>query len=575
MFDRRQRILTSVMLLGVMSMLMALGGQLAYIKIAHGDKLMASAHKQRAGQSVIPARRGLILDRRGRVLATSRQMPDVFVDAALVTDRRKVAEVLASRLSLSTESIEKKLKNKPRSRFITIARHVDNIAAEAVRALHEPAIGLVDRQVREYPLGESMAHVLGFVGREGQGLEGMELAFNKHLAGTDGKRLTVRDARRRALRYADVAPLSPIDGSHVVLTLDAQIQLISEEALSDGVAEFNASSGVAIVMDPANAAVLAMCSVPTFDPRDPGSSPSDARRNRCVTDPTEPGSTFKPIIASQAIDGHYINKTERINTHKGLYRIGSRKIKDTKPFAELDIRGIITNSSNIGMSIIATRMGNPVLHETVKRFGFGELTGIECPGENKGLVRPLNQWTTMTTASVSFGYEISVTPIQLVTGFAALFNDGWLLKPHVVKSLVGPDGQTIASYDGPVVVRQVVSADVANYMTKELMLSVVEHGGGHRAKITGYAVAGKTGTAKLLYRDRGQYEPGAYMGAFVGAAPADNPKIVILVMIRRPDAHKGYYGGRVAAPVVARIMSRTLAYLDVPRDDVMAARITN
>ncbi|MBN4058976.1 penicillin-binding protein 2 [bacterium AH-315-J04] len=575
MSDQRQRTLAIVLLSCVMVVLVALGGRLVYVKATYSDKLLASSHKQRAGRSVIPARRGSILDCRGRVLATSRRMPDVFVDAALVKDRKKVADVLASRLNLSAERIEKKLKDKPKSRFITIARRVDHITADAVKELHLSSVGLLDQEVRDYPLGESMAHVLGFVGREGNGQEGLELAFNDQLAGKNGKRLTVRDARRRALRYGDAAPQPPVDGNHLVLTLDAEIQRITEESLADSIAEFSAESGVAIVMDPTNASVLAMCSIPTFDPRDPGSSPSGDRRNRCVTDPTEPGSTFKPIIASEAIAGKFVSRTERINTHNGIYRIGSRRIIDTKPFADLDLRGIITHSSNIGMSIIATRMGNPTLHETIRRFGFGALTGIECPGENRGLVRPLKKWTSLTTASVSFGYEISVTPIQLITSFAALFNDGWLLKPHVVKAIVGPDGQVVTSYDNPEVVRRVVSAEVANYLTKDLMRSVVTNGGGRRAKIPGYAVAGKTGTAKLLYKDRGQYESGAYMGAFVGAAPIEDPRIVVLVMIRRPDASKGYYGGKISAPAVARIISRTLAYMDVPRDDVIADRTTN
>ncbi len=570
MSDQRQRTLAIVLLSCVMAVLVALGGRLAYVKATYSVKLLASSHKQRAGRSVIPARRGSILDCRGRVLATSRRMPDVFVDAALVKDRKKVAEVLASRLNLSADRIEKKLKDKPKSRFITIARRVDHITADAVKELHLSSVGLVDQEVRDYPLGESMAHVLGFVGREGNGQEGLELAFNDQLAGKNGKRLTVRDARRRALRYGDAAPQPPIDGNHIVLTLDAEIQRITEESLADSIAEFSAESGIAIVMDPTNASVLAMCSVPTFDPRDPGSSPSGDRRNRCVTDPTEPGSTFKPIIASEALAGKFVSRTERINTHNGIYRIGSRRIIDSKPFADLDIRGIITHSSNIGMSIIATRMGNPMLHETIRRFGFGALTGIECPGENRGLVRPLKKWTNMSTASVSFGYEISVTPIQLITSFAALFNDGWLLKPHVVKAIVGPDGQVVTSYDKPEVVRRVVSEEVANYLTKDLMRSVVTHGGGRRAKIPGYAVAGKTGTAKLTYKDRRKYEPGAYMGAFVGAAPVEAPRIVVLVMIRRPDAKKGYYGGKISAPAAARIMSRTLAYMDVPRDDVIA-----
>lgn len=565
--DQRQRRLGAVVLAGLIVVLLALGGRIVYINTALRPRLLAIAHRQQRGSSVIPARRGAILDARHRVVAVSRSRPDVFVDPARVKDVDELARELSARVNVSGQVIADRINGWAGSRYVVIATEVDAVTADAIRAMGSPAVGLTDRVVRTYPLGDSMAHVLGFVGRDGHGLEGIELAWDRHLAGRDGRRASIRDARRRAMGKPPEkhgAEKEPVDGGDVILTIDAEIQRITELAVARAVGAFEAESGVGIVMSPKTGDVLAMACVPAFDLNEAASVPPEVRRNRAVTDPTEPGSTFKPFITCGALEGGFVTTTERIDCHMGEYRIGGRVVTDTRAHGTMDLAGIITRSSNIGMSIIGQRMGNGVLYETIRRFGFGERTGIDYPGEASGLVYPLGDWTSYSAVSVSFGYEVAVTPLQLATAFCAIVNDGILLKPRLVRALLGPDGEVAASFDSPQIVRRAVASDVARYVSQELLVSVVENGSGHRAQLGPHRVLGKTGTAKLSYTDRGGYEPGAYLSTFIGASPASDPELVALVMVRRPDAKLGYYGGTVSAPAVGEILSATLAYLDVP-----------
>jgi len=421
--------------------------------------------------------------------------------------------------------------------------------------------------VRTYPLSESIAHVLGWVGRDGTGLEGIEATFDNHLRGKNGWQGTIRDARRRALGPSDEESIPPTDGGHVVLTIDAEIQRIAEQALADSVKRVEAESGIVIVMSPQTGEILAMACYPSFDLNDPGSALMDVRRNRAVTDPIEPGSTFKPFIVCGALEGAHVSTSELINCHMGKRMIGRRTITDVKPYGMMDVKGIITHSSNIGMSMIADRMGNSVLRSTIRRFGFGTKTGIECPGEAGGRVYSLKSWTKESTASVGMGYEVLVTPLQLINGFASILNDGVMLKPRIVKMLLGPDGEMVGDSDSQQIVGRVVSSQIARYVANELLVSVVENGSGKGAKLEHYRVLGKTGTAKLMYKTGKTYEPGAYLGTFVGAAPVGRPALVAMVMIRRPNPRVAYYGSAVAAPVVGEILGQALPYLGVPPDD--------
>lgn len=563
--DRLQRRTGIIVLAGVGAILLALGGRLAYVHAVLGDRLLALATQQQSGRTPLPARRGMIFDSRGRVLALSRRIPDVFVDPVVAGDVGQLSAALAPRLNMSAETLQRKIESRPRSRFVVVARGVDDVTADAVRAMNHPGVGLSFRSKRYYPMGSSMAHVLGWVGMDGEGLEGLELAFDEHLRGHDGQLATIRDARRRALRAGNEPTVPPIDGGHLVLTLDAEVQRIVEEALAEGVERAEAQSGVMVVMSPITGDVLAMACYPAFDPNKPFlASEADLRRNRTITDPVEPGSTFKPIIAAEALDRGFISPTEKIDCHNGVHFFGSRRLTDTRPSGLLDIRGIIVRSSNIGIATIATRMGNDVLYETVRRFGFGEPTGVECPGEGAGLVYPLEKWNSFSTTSIPIGYEILVTPMQLLNAFATLINDGVRLRPRLVNSLLGPDARVIRSNHGPSVVRRVMSVEVARFVAGDLLVAVGEHGGGRRAQVGPYKVLGKTGTAKLTAPGRRGYEPGAYLALFVGAAPAHDPQLVAVTMIRRPNPRLGYYGSQVAAPVAGKVLARALAYLEVP-----------
>jgi cell division protein FtsI/penicillin-binding protein 2 len=566
--DRRQRRMGTLVFGGLGVLLFVLATKLIHIQIVDRAKLLDIADQQQNARAEIPARRGMIFDSRGRAAALTRRIPDVFVDPVMVEDAADLAAKLGPRLNQSPSEILAKLHDRPLSRFVVVASGVDDVTADAVRSLGHVAVGLSYRSERFYPLGSSMAHVLGWVGYDGTGLEGIELSYDDHLRGRDGRRRTIRDARRRALRRSEEPDIPPVDGGHLVLTIDAEIQRMVEESLKRGVVQVEAESGVAVVMTPDTGDVLAMACFPTFDPNKPFlAGEAGVRRNRAVTDPVEPGSSFKPVIAAAALDGGFASRREQIDCHNGQHYFGKRLITDTRPRGMLDLRGIICHSSNIGMCTIAVRMGNEVLHDTVTAFGFGRPTGIELPGEGAGIVMPLKRWTSYSTTSIPIGYEILVTPLQLLSAFTALINDGVLIRPRVVRTRLGPDGGVIETFEGPNVVRRVASTEAARFLTYDAMRAVVEEGGAAKAQIGPYKVLGKTGTAKLTYPDRRGYEEGAYLSVFVGAAPADDPRIVVLTIVRRANPAIAYYGGQVAAPVVGEIIARVLAYLQVPGED--------
>lgn len=543
----------------------ALAGRLAHVTVSLSPRLLPIVERQHEGSGLLTARRGSIFDARGRVLACSRLLPDVFVDPALVTDIPDLAQRLAPLLNVPCLDLEAKILERVYTRFVVVAEGVDEATADAVRHLDEPAVGLSDRQVRYYPLGVSAGQVLGFVGRDGRGLEGLELRYDEHLRGKEGRRTTIRDARRRALWRTGEGTVLPVDGGHLVLTIDAEIQHVAEALLEEAVEHVEAESGVAIVMDPRMGEILAMAVYPQFDPNHIDGGRPGARRNRTITDPVEPGSAFKPIIASGALDGGFVSTEEQINCHNGRYTIGRRVIEDTRPSDRLDLRGIIARSSNIGMSIIAERMGNPIIYETVRRFGFGQPTGVECLGEDPGLV-PYKQWTSLSTASVSFGYEVLVTPLQLISAFAALANDGVQVRPHLVRERLAPDGTVIESWDKPEAIRRVASTATARFMREVALAAVVEESGGSKARSALYQVFGKTGTAKLTSPGERGYVSGQYLGTFVGGAPLSDPRVVVLVQIRRPNPAIAYYGGQVAAGPAGKLIERSLSYLGVPPD---------
>ena len=572
-----QKAMTKVAAGVVAVVLLTLAARLVRINTADAAKLTALGQAQYHSRSVVPARRGTIFDARGRILAGSRQLYGVFADPSGVEVPADTSAQVAAILAMDAGELEDRIRNSGSPRFCWLKHRVTPAEAAAVREAQLPGIALVDESVRRYPLGESMGQVIGFVGADGVGLEGLELWCNDWLRGHDGHYWTLRDTRRRPIQASSrpehrAEPAR--DGGHVVLTLDGVIQGFLEERLARQVEDFQAESGVGVVMDPKTGDVLAMACYPLFDPNAYRTSPPEVRRNRVVTDMVEPGSVFKPFIAAGALVDGVVSGEETIYCHDGLYVMGRRRLHDAHPQGRLTLKEIVVKSSNIGMSILGERLGNARLHRWVRAFGFGRPTGIDFPGEIGGAVAPLGQWTSYTTTSITFGQEIAVTPLQLICGLGAIINDGVLLRPRLVRARLAADGTVVEEFSGAEPVQRVLPVETARYFSRDVLVGVVNGTGSARnAAIPGYQVLGKTGTAQVACQDRRGYEPNAYLASFMGAAPARDPAVAVVVMIRKPNPLKGYYGGVVSGPVVGDVLAATLAYLQVPPDgDALASR---
>ncbi len=562
--DRRPCRWATAFLIATMGLLVALAGRLCYVKTAFEPLLGPLIQRQQRAQIVVPACRGTIFDRHGRILAGSHQLPSLFVDTMLLDQVDVSARQIAGVLGIDAGELEDRFRHSASPRFSWIRRRIDREQGAAVAALNIRAVGTIREGQREYPLGTSLAHVLGFVGADEQGLAGVEGLYDSHLRGRPGSRSAYCTVARRFIGPTDQPGLDAVDGGHLVLTIDSVIQGFAERALARQVEEFEAVSGVSLVMSPKTGEVLAMASLPTFAPAHYQDYPVDARRNLAVTDPVEPGSTFKPFILAAALAHGVVQPDERIDCHDGYWYFGRRRIRDTKPRGVLLLEDIVVKSSNIGMALLGERLGNAALHQAVSDFGFGARTGLGLPGESRGLVRPVSQWTTYSTVSVAFGQEIGVTPIQMANAFCSVVNGGILLQPRIVRVVMSPDGRVSESNDQPRPLRRVLPVDVARFLQQRVLVRVVTDGGGIDAALPDYQVLGKTGTAQVARLEGGGYEPDAYVSSFIGAAPAEDPEVVVLVMIYRPNPAIGYYGRKVAAPGVRAILADTLAYLGVP-----------
>jgi len=556
------------------TVLLVLVGRLVYIQTKLSPRLLAYAEQQQTAQRVLPARRGAILDRCSRILAASHEVPGIYADPGLIEDPSLVAAKLGAVLGMEPPALESKVAAAGERRFVWIKREADSIETAEVRCLNLKGIGVRMEPKRSYPMGTALCHVLGFAGRDNQGLEGLELLYDRWLAGEDGRQVCLMDARRRVVWQKPDARSTPHDGCNLVLTIDAAIQEVVERALAETVAEFEAESAVAIVTAPKTGDVLAMASWPVYDPNHPAAAEPDARRNRAVTDPVEPGSAFKPIPAVALLNEGLTYPEEMIFCHHGLLQLGRRLLRDAHNFGDLTMSQVVSRSSNIGMALLGQRMSPATLRDYLARFGLDERTGIDLPGENAGLLPALRQWSSYTPASISFGQELAVTPIQLITAFGAIVNQGRMMKPRIVRSILSPEGICLEQHE-PEMVRQVVGSDAAEVMSSRILVETVTAGSGKRAALSKYQVLGKTGTAQVPWPDRRGYEPDAYLASFMAAAPASDPAVCVLVQVRKPNRQIGYYGSVVSAPAAGRILEWTLPYLRVPPDLPGEQRLTS
>ena len=545
------------------AMLAALAGRLVYIYAVSSEPLQRLAYQQHHMRVPIRPCRGSILDARLRPLAGSLETQSVFGDPKLVEDPAAVAGALAPILKVDADEIYRKLSADRERRFVWLARRIGPEVARAVRDLNLVGVALVPEGKREYPCGQVAAHVLGFVGAEQQGLEGLEKVFDERLAGREGEAMVLTDSRRRPIWTDAQTYVPPQDGQHLVLTIDAVIQSVAEDAIREARAKFKARSAVAVVMDPVTGAILAMANDPTYEPARYGEYPADARRNRAVTDTFPPGSTAKPFLATTALDVQAVRFGQVFYCEDGFW--AEARLHDAgHRYGNLTVEQILIKSSNIGMAKIGTRLGNRGLFDGLNRFGFGRPTGVMLPGESAGRVIPLAKWTRLSTTRVPFGQEFTTTPLQLVTAFAAIANQGRLVKPKILRGVLDSRGRAIVDLSAPEVAGQVCSPRTARDVIDRALLGVVEEGTGRNAQVPGYKVFGKTGTAQGIDPETGAISHTRYIGAFLGGAPADKPQVVVLVLLQEPDKSVGYYGGTVAAPAAKTILEATLHYLGVP-----------
>ncbi|MCJ7728830.1 MAG: penicillin-binding protein 2, partial [Sedimentisphaerales bacterium] len=391
---------------------------------------------------------------------------------------------------------------------------------------------------------------------------------DKELIGSPAQEVFLADVYRRPIRPKEQNGVLS-DGAGIILTIDATIQKFARDALVEQYKNYRAESAVAIVVEPKSGAILALVSLPDFDPTDARSTDPNNFLNHAITDEFEPGSIIKPIVAALALDVGVVNKVEKIFCENGSYygkgfgRIGEYR----EGFGDLTVREILINSSNIGMAKIGQRLGRDKLHEGLTLFGFGKKGGIDLPGEADGLLRPAGEWTGYSVTRIPFGQEISVTAIQLVRAFCILANGGRLVRPYLVKAMVGSDGRIIKVKQPTPPVGYVVRPEVARWIITEAMVGVVNEGTGKRAKLEKWQVFGKTGTANIARHDQQGYSEDDYIASFVAGAPAEDPAVIVLVSVRRPSKRlgKGYTGGVVASPVAAEIIEKTLTYLEKRR----------
>lgn len=534
----------------------AIEGRLVYLQVVRHDFLSARAERQQMRTVATAPRRGEIVDRRGHVLAYSVDAETVVADRSEIEDPARVVTAVCKAFEDCTREERSALTARlaVRRGSAYLRRQVTPKQAQRVAALDLQGVGFLKESRRFYPNKELAAHVLGFVGMDNVGLAGIEATYDHLIKGKDGTVLIQTDARRRVFGRVE---RPPTEGASLELTIDEYLQHLVERELRAGVEENRAAGGTAVVMDPSTGEVLAMANFPTFNPNTYGQATPGDRRNRAVQDLYEPGSTFKIVTASAALEEHVVNPDDMINVSGGSIRFGSRVIRDTHDYGVLSFTDAIVKSSNVGAIRVGLRLGAERLSDYVRRFGFGRRSSPDFPGETPGIVWDASRLTDSALASVSMGYQVGVTPLQMAAAVSAVANGGELVEPRVVRAVIR-DGVRVAV---PKKIRgRAIDADVAAELTA-IMEQVVERGTATMVKMPGYTVAGKTGTAAKLVN--GRYSRSDYNGSFVGFVPSRDPVFTIVVVIDSAHGDNGYYGGPVSGPVFRRIAEAALRYYGV------------
>jgi cell division protein FtsI (penicillin-binding protein 3) len=536
----------------------AVAGRAFQLQVLQGDKLKRLGERQQLKEWIVLPKRGAVLDRASEPLALSLEAQSVYVRPHRIRQPEAVARSLAKILNLSWADVKQKLaSDKP---FVWIKRQVSPVEADRIQALNVDGVGMFYEPHRYYPQGQLAGQVIGFVGRDSEGLEGLELQYNDYIRGETGSSMIERDALGRRVLAQGVEGLRIPAGGDVYLTIDTSIQHLAEKELESTVVKNRAKAGVAIVVEPFTGEVLALANYPSFDPNNFSKESAQQRRNRAVADSFEPGSIFKTILAAAALEEGVVGKEDLFYCEMGKYAFGGKIIHDTHPNGWLPFYKILQVSSNIGFTKVAEKLKKDRYFRYIEKFGFGKITGIDMPGEIPGLLRRPESWSTVDLATHAFGQGISVTPMQMVMAYAAVANGGFLMRPYVVNRVVSPNAEVLAQ-NQPHVVRRVISDKTSQLLASMLKEVTSEGGTGTMANIEGFEVAGKTGTAQKADLAHGGYAAKKRVASFVGFVPAKDPRLVVLVLVDEPEVN--VYGGVVAAPAFRDIAQGALRHLAV------------
>jgi cell division protein FtsI (penicillin-binding protein 3) len=561
LFSRRLGVLAIVFLVWVAG----IEARLVYLQVIDHDDLMARAVHQQEDREVIPGTRGDIVDRHGSVLAMSVRGHALMVARRLVGDPDELASHVCAVLDRCTPAEARAMAQTMRpvngraAGYPFLRREVTPQEIQKILALNEPALRLEEVSHRFYPNGETAAHVLGFVNADNIPQTGIEMAQEKRITGHPGKKIVQLTGGRPRVRLSSRILEEPTVGATIELTIDKELQFIVERELANGVVENGAEAGTVVVMDPFNGDILALANYPTFDPNDVGSSRLEARENRAALEIYEPGSTFKLVTAAAAFQEAHMSPTRLFDVSAGLIRFGKYTIHDDHHYnTALSLTDVIVKSSNVGAIKIGLTLGPEVISRYVSRFGFGETNARDIPHQRAGLVdRNMATFPDIALASVSMGYHVGVTPLQMAAAFSSVANGGELVAPRVVRAIIA-DGQRTEMPRK--VVRRTVTPEVADQLVT-VTEQVVERGTGRNARIDGYTVAGKTGTAAKVIN--GHYSKSEYNASFVGFVPSRHPRLTVLVVMDAPKK-LGYHGAQAAAPIFKRVTEAALRHLGVP-----------
>src|SRR6184192_4328610 len=548
--------------------------RLIYLQAIKHDEYAGLAAEKHVYKQIIYAERGTILDANSEVLAHNIPVETVVADATHLNNREATVDLVSNELGIPPTELAEKL-NSGR-RYIVIKRDVSKATANTLRAKLRAGnlrgIYFEHDATRVYPNGSMLCHVIGFTDFDHHGIQGVEASMEDYLHGQDGYRFIEHNRAGQEIVPYRGQERAPRDGYQVHLTVDLGLQSIVEEEIDAAMKEYSPQKATIILMRPQTGEILAIANRPNFDLNLRSEAKPEEMKNRAIIDMMEPGSTFKIVAAASVLNEHKLRPDSEVFCENGLWNYGGSPLHDHRAYGYLSVRDVLIKSSNIGAAKLALSVGQEKFYEYIRRFGFGERTGIELPGEINGLIRPPRLWSKISITRIPMGHEIGVTPLQMTVAMATIANSGKLIMPHIVKSITAADGKVISSLS-PVVLRQVISPETAREIGDALRGVVSDNGTAAAAAVPGFTIAGKTGTAQKV-NPNGGYEKGKYIVSFAGYLPAEHPEFVGLVVL--DDAHTNKpelnYGGLVAGPIFSRIAEQAARYLDLqPREEIRKA----